>query len=197
MPPIDRHSVTTPHSRRKTVLVLTDGSAWATRVAEWGLVFADAASATVHHIDVIDCLDAGVIVHRYTSDQETCEYRTTGRHPTDTDRADTDPSRRRFREPTIDVLHGVPHEAIRDYASTHAIDLIIICVRERARSERTFLGDTLARVTRRTTIPTMTVEQPAESHEPQRQDEQSDHPDALDVDVRTDTIGCFRGTTQR
>lgn len=191
MPPIDRHSAITPHSRRETVLVLTDGSAWASRVAEWGLVFVDAASATVHHIDVIDCLDAGVIVHRYTSDQKTCESRTTGRHPTDTDRADTEPSRRRAREPTIDVLHGVPHEAIRDYAVTHAIDLIIICVRERARSQRTFLGNTLTKVTRHTTIPTMTVEQPAESPDSQRQDEPSDRHDALGVDVRIETNECF------
>lgn len=109
---------------------------------------ANASSAAVHRIDVIDCLDAGVIVHRYAADHDqACEYRTTGRHPTGTDThtdiATTEPSRRQAREPTIDVLHGVPHEAIREYAGTHAIDLIIICVHERARSQRTFLGNTL------------------------------------------------------
>ena len=194
MPQTDRHSPTTPHSRHEAVLVLTDRSAWASRVAELGLVFADAASATVHRIDVIECLDSGVIVHRYVSGHDhACESRTTGRQPTDT--ADTEPNRQRTREPTIDVLHGVPHEAIRDYAATHAIDLIIICVRERARSERTFLGDILTRMTRNITIPTLTVEQPTESDDPQRQDEHDRH-DALGVDVCTKTNECFRSTTQ-
>lgn len=196
MPPPNRYSATRSHSRRETVLVLTDGSAWATRVADWALVFADASSATVHRIDVMDCLDSGVIARRYeSSHDQACEYRTTGRYYTGT--ADTEPSAHRAREPTIDVPHGVPHEAIRDYAVTHTIDLIIICVRERARSERTFLGDTLARVTRSTTIPIMTVEQSAKLLKPQRQDKQSDRYDALDVDVRTDTNGCIRGTSQR
>lgn len=93
MLPTDRHSASTSHTRRETVLVLTDGSAWASRVAEWGLVFADASSATVHHIDVIECLDSGVIVHRYPmSHDHAGAYRITERQPTDTGTAATEPS---------------------------------------------------------------------------------------------------------
>ena len=46
-----------------TVLVHTDGSNQAKRVAEWGLIFADIARATVHRIDVVDCLDSEMIIH--------------------------------------------------------------------------------------------------------------------------------------
>lgn len=186
MPQTDRHSATTPHSGHGAVLVLTDGSTWANRVAEWGLVFADASQATIHRIDVMDCFNSGVIIHRYTAGQDqACTSQTTGRQPTNTN--DTERGQRRGRESTIDVLHGIPHEAIRDYAVTHAVDLIIICVRERVRSEQTFLGDTLTRVTHRTTIPTMTVEQPTEVHESQSQHEQYGLHEALGIPVRTGT----------
>nr|WP_273741585.1 transposase [Natrinema soli] len=49
--------------------MLTDGSERAGRTAEWWLVFTESREATVHRIDVLDCLDSGVIVQRYDSEQ--------------------------------------------------------------------------------------------------------------------------------
>lgn len=64
-------SVPNQHSASKryngwseTVLVLTDGSDQAKRVAEWGLIFVDASRAALRWIDVVECLGSGEIIHR-------------------------------------------------------------------------------------------------------------------------------------
>lgn len=122
-----------------TVLVLTDGSTQARRVAEWELVFTDAARAAIHRIDVIDCLDSGMIIHRHTD-------------------ASTDKTNQiRGHEPEIEVLHGVPHEALLDYVAANAIDLVVIGVCDRTDLSHSFIGNMLATVSQTATVPVMTT----------------------------------------
>ncbi len=48
----------------QNVLVLTDGTDRANRKAEWEIVFSDFPRTTIHWIEVIDCLDSGVIIRK-------------------------------------------------------------------------------------------------------------------------------------
>lgn len=192
MPAIDRHDTTTL-TECESVLVLTDRSDWADRVAKWGLVFTVSSNATVHRIDVVACLDSGVIVHRDERDQDkACEFRATERHSTAT--ADSESNRE-----TIDVLHGVPHKAINEYAAQLAVDRLIICACERSRSQRTFIGDTFTNVARTATIPTTIVEQSTDSRELLRAHDHHEqtHPQDASVD-RTHTVmaACRSVTTK-
>lgn len=135
-----------------TILVLTDGSTQAERVAEWELVFADIASATVHRIDVIECFDSGVIIYRDEGRMQN-ECGELGRRPT---AAATDKPNRKD-EPAIDVLHGVPHEALLDYVAANAIDRIIISVCNRDIFTHSFIGNAFITVSQTATVPVMTI----------------------------------------
>lgn len=142
----------------ETVLVLTDGSDTAKRVAEWGLVFVGTSGTTVHRIDVLDCLDSGVIIQTDTgslTERERLSQHLQSASPTQT------ANRHRRHQSTIDALHGVPHEALLDYVATNPIDCIIMSTHERMSPSRSFLGRTFAHVHRAAPVPVITTNRTA------------------------------------
>jgi nucleotide-binding universal stress UspA family protein len=142
----------------ETVLVLTDGSDRAKRVAEWGLVFVGAPGTTVHRIEVLECLDSGVVIQTDTGGLDKRER--LGQRPPSASPAQT--ANRHLRdESTIDVLHGVPYEALLDYVATTSIDCIIMSTHERTSPDRSFLGRTFAHVHRAAPVPVITTNRTA------------------------------------
>lgn len=138
-----------PHGN---VLVLTDGSERAYRMTEWEIIFAEMAGATVHRIDIINCLDSGVVVRKHDSagqDQFEQTQETPASVPTD---CTANQKQENTTTTVIDVLHGVPHEAILGYVAANGIDcLIIVC--ERMCLDRSLLGCTVRNVSDAATVP--------------------------------------------
>lgn len=128
-----------------TVLVITDGSDQAQRLAEWKLVFGEFRQTTVHQIDVLDCVDSGVIIRTH---KNTKQDRRERQNPPSASTG-TDPANR-YRGATsgIDVLHGIPHEAVLDYVTAHEIDRIIVSRRGAAECTRSRFGQLCATVSR-------------------------------------------------
>lgn len=139
----------------ETVLVLTDGTDRARRLADWTLVFIETPLMTVHHVDVLDCLDSGVIIQTHDDSGQN-----------DSDRSERTPSQslshhvtsqNHGHDPTLGVLHGVPSEALLEYLDANAIDLLIMSVRDSAYLDRTLLGNAFTRVSQTATVPTVTI----------------------------------------
>ena len=161
----DRHGASKRgYGWSETILVLTDGSDRADRVAEWGLIFADASRAVVRWIEVVECLDSGVIIQYY----EDCVQNKHGYPRRRFASASADEiTQNREHEPATDVLHGEPHEALLDYVAANAIGLVIIGVCERTRLHQSFVGSTLARVNQAATVPVVLIGGPEEHSETQ------------------------------
>lgn len=155
-----RHGTTKRHNEQnETVLVLTDGSKRAKRVVEWELIFAEVPRSAVRRIDVIDCLDSGVIIHRHdkrTQNEREHKRKQLGRQLT-SGTTEHEPTLNREHDPAVDVLHGVPHEALLDYAAANAIDSIVIGVSERTRLDQSFIGTVFVSVSRTATIPVVII----------------------------------------
>lgn len=126
-------------------------------MVEWEMLFAKGSGATVHRIDVVDCLDSGVIVRKHDSgDQNKFERvrKTPPSVPTD---CTVNPEQENTTMTVLDVLHGVPHEAILGYAAANAIDCIMM-VCERTSFDRSLLGCTFRNVRDAATGPAVTVD---------------------------------------
>lgn len=146
-------------SPSETVLVLTDGSAHAKRVAEWNLVFVGVPGTAVRRIDVLDCLDSGVVIQTNHGDSQDERER-----PGEYSRSTRATNQHQQGESTIDALHGVPHEALLDYVTTNPIDGMIMSTHERTHPNRSFLGHTFARVYRAAPVPVITTTETATAH---------------------------------
>ncbi|WP_306055709.1 universal stress protein [Natronococcus wangiae] len=149
----------------QNVLVLTDGTDRANRKVEWEIIFSDFPGTTIHWIEVLDCLDSGVIIRNRT------------------EIAQNDRERQRQSRisvalywmtvhdqeytPAIDVLHGVPHEALLDYIETNATGRIVMSVSEPTDLNRSFVGRTFAKVDCVTTVPVEIIGRTSDSHESQ------------------------------
>lgn len=149
----------------QNVLVLTDGTDRANRKAEWEIVFSDFPGTTIHWIEVLDCLDSGVIIRNRT------EIAQNDRERRKQSRISVAPHRMTVHNqeytPAIDVLHGVPHEALLDYIETNATGRIVMSVSEPTDFNRSFIGRTFAKVDRVTTVPVKIVGRTSDSHESQ------------------------------
>ncbi|WP_407075694.1 universal stress protein [Natronococcus wangiae] len=133
--------------------MLTDGSERAKRKAEWVTVFAS-PEASIHQIDLLECLDSGVVIRRYSRIQNDRKRQNRSF------RCDSPPrsaTRNQERIPVIDVLHGVPREALRDHVEECAIDRIVVIMREIETPSRLFIGHTLIKTSRFATVPVITV----------------------------------------
>ncbi|WP_248910040.1 universal stress protein [Halocatena marina] len=148
----------------ETVLVLTDGSEKAKRVAEWSLVFVGAPETVVLRIDVLECLDSGVIIQTDTGGLN--ERARFGDHPPNPASVQT-ASQHWRHESTVDALHGVPHEALLDYIATNSIDCIVMHTHEQMTPQRSFLGRAFAYIHQAVSIPVITTNGTASSDSPQ------------------------------
>ncbi|WIV68720.1 universal stress protein [Natrialbaceae archaeon AArc-T1-2] len=59
---------------------------------------------------------------------------------------------------TSEVVEGVPHEAINDYAAENEIDLVVMGTRGRSGLERTLLGSVTEKTVRTATVPVLVVQ---------------------------------------
>ncbi|WP_227377971.1 universal stress protein [Haladaptatus halobius] len=151
----------------ESILVLTDGSERAKRIAEWELVFSEASEATVHRIDVLDCLDSGVIIrtddgggqneHRQP---ERSSSRLSPHYPV---------NRNHGCVSAIDVLHGRPHEAILDYVAANLIDCIVLSTHEQTPPNQSFLEQTFTRIHQEAPVPVINIDERASQYTTQRE----------------------------
>lgn len=152
-----------PTSTLQNVLMLTDGSDRANRKAEWVIIFSDLPGTTIPWIEVLDCLDSGVIIRKRR------EIAQNDRERRRQSRISVAPYRMKVQNqeytPQIDVLHGVPHEALLAYVATNAIDHIVMSIGETTDLNRSFIGHTFAKVERVTTVPVKIIGRTSDSHE--------------------------------
>ncbi len=121
--------------KSRTVLVLMDGCDRARRKAEWEGVFTDSSRTTVHHIDILDCLDSGVISRRYSRDTQNEDRK----RPSTSASLSHAMTQNQKYTPEIDGLHGVPSEALLNYIVANGIDRVVICMREMSNPDRSFI----------------------------------------------------------
>ncbi|MFD1589492.1 universal stress protein [Halorientalis brevis] len=138
----------------QTILLPTDGSAGAAEAIARALDLARATDATLHALSVVDtgAEPPGV------SDANRAEFREKARTRS---RAATQTVDEHGQKLGVDVVEavreGVPHEAIREYADEHDVDLIVMGTQGWTGHERARLGSTTERVITLGDVPIMTV----------------------------------------
>ncbi|WP_254768469.1 universal stress protein [Salinilacihabitans rarus] len=133
------------------VVIATDGSDAAERAAERGLETAEAYDSAVYVAYVVDATtyelaDAPRSIVGLLKDG--------GRNAVESIATE---GRDRGLSVGIDVLRGVPHDEIVEYADGVGGDLVVMGTRGRGGAAGGFLGSTTARVLRRTPHPILTV----------------------------------------
>ena len=133
------------------VVIPTDGSDAAERAADHALGIAERYGADVHVIYVVDTTTYGV---EDAPRSIVGLLKEGGENAIETIAAD---ARDRNLPVTTDVLRGVPHEEILEYATGADADLIAMGTRGLAAGGDRFLGSTTARVVRRSAVPVLTL----------------------------------------
>lgn len=131
------------------VLLPTDGSDAAERAATEGLDVAERYDADVHAIYVVDSATYGF---EDAPSSLVGLLKEGGRKAVDEVAAE---ARERDLSVTTDVLRGVPHDEIREYAVGVDADLIVIGTRGRTPETDRLLGSTTARVIRLSNRPVL------------------------------------------
>jgi len=133
------------------VVIATDGSDAAGRAADHALRIAERYGADVHVIYVVDTTTYGfadtpgsIVGLLERGGQNAVEELATD-------------ARERNLPVTTDILRGVPHEAIREYATGVDADVIVMGTRGRTAETDRLLGSTTARVLRRSDVPVLTA----------------------------------------
>jgi len=133
------------------VVIPTDGSETAERAADHGLEIAERYGADVHVIYVVDTTTYGFEDSPRSIIGLLSEG---GRKAIEEIAAE---ARDRHLPVTTEVLRGVPHEEILEYAEGVDADVIAMGTRGRAADTNRFLGSTTARVVRRSAVPVLTI----------------------------------------
>jgi nucleotide-binding universal stress UspA family protein len=131
------------------VVIPTDGSEVAERAADHALGIAERYGADVHVVYVVDTTTYGF---EDAPRSIVGLLKEGGRNAIE---AIAVAANERELPVTSDVLRGVPHEAIAEYATGVDADLIAMGTRGRAAGDDRLLGSTTARVVRRSTIPVL------------------------------------------
>lgn len=133
------------------VLIPTDGSDAAERAADHGLGVAERYGADVHVIYVVDTTTYGfedaprsIVGLLKQGGQNAVEEIATD-------------ARDRNLPVTTDIVRGIPHEEIREYATGVDADVIAMGTRGRTADTGRLLGSTIARVVRRSDVPVLTT----------------------------------------
>ncbi len=129
-----------------SVLALTDGSERALRMAEWELFFTEFRCAHVHHFEVVNCCDSGVVLKQYKS----CMRNEQNNRDFVSSKVSTFESDQVVNSGP-EVFHERPSTAILEYAATHQIDILILACEEKG-SKHSFLESIFARIERTTSI---------------------------------------------
>jgi len=140
----------------ETVLIPTDGSDDALAGAQQAIELAGRLGATLHVLSVVDTGDSAVIdsVRKPTRVVEALEdeaHDAIAAIETLIEESTASPA------VTTAVRRGSPHETIRNYATQHAVDVIVMGKTGRSGLNRLLLGSTTERVLRTTPCPLLAV----------------------------------------
>ena len=133
------------------ILVPTDGSDAADRAFEQALDLARTYDAEMHVLHVVDVsalageFDAMTVIDQLEASGEEL----------------TDRLRKRADEVGVsvetEVVEGVPHRTLLDYADENDVDLVVMGTHGRTGLERYLLGSVTERVVRKSPVPVLTV----------------------------------------
>lgn len=136
------------------ILIPTDGSAGASRGAEYGLDIAAKYGATVHVLYVIDEAVRGETPGLSTDELAFERWEEEAEDAIDA-------VVERAEEVAVDVVtecvRGQPYRAILDYADAHDVDLIVMGLHGRSEIRRPLIGSTTNRVLRSAKVPVLPV----------------------------------------
>jgi len=143
------------------ILLAADGSDDADAAADHAIDHADRYDATLHLVYVVETRTAydNAIV-----DPETVasNLRKEGRETLD---AIAERATSAGVETTTEILEGVPHEAIENYAAEHDVDLILLGTQGRSAFKRALLGSTTDNIVRSRVAPVLVVGEEAPNRE--------------------------------
>ena len=140
------------------ILVPTDGSSGVERAVEHAVDLARTYGAELHVLNVVNIasLSAGVnseaVVENLEDQGEELTYRV-AEQATDAGVEDV----------TCEVTHGIPHQAILDYAEEEDVDLVVMGTHGRTGLEHYLLGSVTEKVVRTSDVPVLTVRASEES----------------------------------
>jgi nucleotide-binding universal stress UspA family protein len=140
-----------------TVLLPTDGSENAEAASGHAADLVGRFGAALHVVNVVDVQSAGGLFSAGGVSEEFVDR---------LDRAGTEAVERMVAavheaDPDLDpasaVVHGTPHEGIRDYVREHDVDLVAMGSRGRSNLERQLFGSVTKRVLRVVDVPVLVV----------------------------------------
>ena len=140
-----------------TVLLPTDGSENAEAASGHAADLVGRFGAALHVVNVVDVQSAGGLFSAGGVSEEFVDR---------LDRAGTEAVERMVAavheaDPDLDpasaVVHGTPHEGIRDYVREHDVDLVAMGSRGRSNLERQLFGNVTKRVLRVVDVPVLVV----------------------------------------
>ncbi len=141
-----------------TILVPTDGSAPAKVAAEHAVALADAFGGELHALSVVDDRAYGRVIGGSDIERAAENWRAAA--------AEQAAEAARALDSLADeagvpchtaVEYGAPAEAIRTYAATHGVDLVVVGTHGRTGLDRLLLGSVTERVVRTSDVPALTV----------------------------------------
>ena len=153
--PDDDVTVRYPYRR---VLVPTDGSDPASAALDVGLGVADAASAAVHLLSVVDVTSLGVDVR---ADLQTAALEESAHEIVD--RAAERATAAGFEPTTAVEFGGSVTRVIRSYVTANDVDLVVVGTHGRTGFDRYVLGSVAEGLVRTSPVPVLTVRGPVES----------------------------------
>ena len=138
----------------QTILIPTDGSEGARRGIRHGLDIASQYSATIHVLNVVDEHTQGSTPALSSEELVLEKFEEEAREAMD-EVADT------AEELGVDIVcecvRGVPHDAIREYAEAHDVDLIVMGIHGGPQGGRPHVGSTTDRLVRTSRVPVLPV----------------------------------------
>ena len=140
-----------------TVLLPTDGSENAEAASPHAVDLVGRFGADLHVVTVVDVQSAGGLFSAGGVTEEFVDRLDEGgreaveRMVAAVREADAD------LDPTTAVVHGTPHEGIRDYVTGNGVDLVTMGSRGRSNIERQLFGSVTKRVLRVVDVPVMVV----------------------------------------
>jgi nucleotide-binding universal stress UspA family protein len=137
------------------VLVPTDGSERAMTALAHGSQLASRYDATLHVIHVVETTGVAQALDSEQFEVALDRIERAGEDAIETLVANA--QQRGIDDPKSAVLHGVPHEEIREYTETEDIDIVVMATAGRTGSEREVVGSVTERLVRTSPVPVLTV----------------------------------------
>lgn len=147
------------------VLIPTDGSQQALVAARYGATIAERVGATVHVLSIVDTGAYSEQLADVDPDVRAQEEHLEARAKEAVRAVDEQLSDEYDLPVTTTVDHGVPYEAINDFAAANDIDLVTMGTHGRSGVDRLLLGSVAERVIRTSEVPVLAVSRTAAEHD--------------------------------